>query len=85
MTKETKKTKDTKSIKEENENKVGLSKKEIYDIEKMKKDSLKKKINSKNKSKKKHMYNLPVRVAVLIMLILMVGSVIAAFATYFAK
>ena len=65
----------------------GLSKKEIYDLNKKKKDDLKYK-NSKTKKKskknvsKKHSTNIAAKVFAIFMLLLMIGSVVASVASY---
>lgn len=67
---------------------TGLSKKELYDLEKKKKleqkeKEEKKKNNKKKKSSRKtYSTNLAGRIFAIIMLILMVGSVIASIAAY---
>lgn len=64
----------------------GLSKKEQYDLAKQKKQALKEKQVRKNKKKdkkKKHYQtNLPSRIFVVVMLILMIGSIAASVASY---
>lgn len=70
---------------------VGLSKKELYDLEKKKKLEQKektekkkmKKISSKKKiSKKTYQTNLAGRIFAVVMLLLMIGSIVASAAAY---
>lgn len=87
----------SKSYKKKNEQEeviveeVGLSKKELYDLEKKKRLEQKekkekkktKKISSKKKANKKtYQTNLAGRIFAIIMLILMIGSVLASAAAY---
>lgn len=90
-----KKYKEKHDIKEESdtlvENNNGLSKKEIYDLKQKEKRAEREKIAKKNKSKSKkkkrkqktYTSSLGVRIFAIVMLILMIGSVIAAISSYF--
>lgn len=65
----------------------GLSKKEIYDLNKKKKENIKRKTSkdkkkAKKTSSKKHPTNILTKVFAIFMLILMVGSVVASIAAY---
>ena len=83
-----KRVKDAEEIKEVDES--TLSKKELYDLNKKKRDALKlkeekKKKNNKakaNRSGKTYQTNLAGRIFAIVMLVLMVGSVIATIAAY---
>ncbi len=83
-----KRVKDEEEIKEVDES--TLSKKELYDLNKKKRDALKlkeekKKNNNKakaNRSGKTYQTNLAGRIFAIVMLVLMVGSVIATIAAY---
>ena len=65
---------------------AGLSKKELYDLNKNKKEEIKvKKIKApsrKKKTKKTYQHNLGARIFAIIMLILMIGSVAASIFAY---
>ncbi len=64
-----------------------LTKKELYDLNKKKKEEVKakqenKKKTSKKKNKKTYQTNLAGRIFAVVMLILMLGSVVASIASY---
>ena len=75
-----------KKIKKEDEVVVdenSLSKKELYDLNKMKKDNLKiKEEKNKNKKKTRRKANLPTRIFAIAMLVLMIASVIVSAVAY---
>lgn len=80
-----------KTINEEENNvekKNSLSKKEIYDLNKKKKEESKQKKKKteskqkKNKQKKTYTHNLGARIFAIIMLVLMIGSIVATISMY---
>lgn len=90
MSKKYKKKHEKDVIEDINENDSGLSKKELYDLEKKKKNELKeknktKKTNKLKKKKKTYGTNLAGKIFAIVMLVLMVGSVIATISYYFTS